>query len=335
MNGAALAVTGPVQMTQARQLAGQTARRLGFPPSVVDRVVLAASELGTNLMKYATDGQLVIVPSPGGLDVLAIDRGPGIERVQDSMRDGFSTTGTLGLGLGGVRRLAGEFDIFSRHGEGTTVLARWRHDESGGPSRAEVVVGAALSAAPGETVCGDDWVVTHSEGVSTVVLSDGLGHGPEAAEASTAVMERVLADPTAAPEELIVALDDSMTTKRGATVAIAQFRAGHSTMSFCGVGNSTVRLIAKDGSYEALVSSPGIVGKRQRSGKRGIPTVRPWSGHGWLVMHTDGVSDRWSAADNLDVLQHDPATAAGWLFGAYGRRRDDACVVVVSGGGAT
>src|SRR5690606_40813412 len=73
----------PVQMTQARQLAGQTARRLGFPPSVVDRVVLAASELGTNLMKYATDGQLVIVPSPGGLDVLAIDRGPGIERVQD------------------------------------------------------------------------------------------------------------------------------------------------------------------------------------------------------------------------------------------------------------
>ncbi len=198
-----------------------------------------------------------------------------------------------------------------------------------------MVVGAALSAAPGETVCGDDWVVTHSEGVSTVVLSDGLGHGPEAAEASTAVMEKVLADPTAAPEELIVALDDSMTTKRGATVAIAQFRAGHSTMSFCGVGNSTVRLIAKDGSYEALVSSPGIVGKRQRSGKRGIPTVRPWSGHGWLVMHTDGVSDRWSRRTTStcsSMIRPRPRDGCSGPTAGDGTTRVSS---VVSGGGAT
>lgn len=335
MNGTALAVTGPAHVMQARQMAGQAARQVGFPPSVVERVMLATSELATNLMKYATGGQLVVVPRTGGLDVLATDRGPGIARVQDSLRDGYSTTGTLGLGLGGVQRMAGEFDIYSRYGEGTTVLARWVHDESVEPSSAEVNVGAALAAAPGETLCGDNWVVARAEGVSTVVLSDGLGHGPDAADASAAVMENVLADPAASPADLLASMDAGMVTRRGATVAVAQFHVQRSTMLFCGVGNSTVRLIAGDGSYEALVSTPGIVGRRQRSGKRVSSVARSWDGRGWLVMHTDGISERWSAAENLDVLDHDPATAAGWLLGAYGRRRDDACVVVVSGGRTT
>ncbi len=335
MTGGALAVTSPVHVTQARQLASRAARNVGLPDADVERVMLATVELATNLVKYATDGLLVVMPTEDRLDVIATDRGPGIEHVPESLRDGFSTTGTLGVGLGGITRMADEFDIFSRYGEGTTVLARWYTTAQVTPRPPDLRIGAALVAAPGESTCGDSWVAAHADGVLTVALSDGLGHGPDAAAASRAVTAHVAAHPAASPVELLAAMDADMGPRRGATVAIAQFRAGRATVSFSGVGNSAVRLIRGDGSHETLVSTPGIVGRRQRSGRRTLPSNRPWDDRSLLVMHTDGVSERWAPADQTDVFAHDPATVAGWLLGTYGRHRDDACVVVVSGIGIT
>jgi anti-sigma regulatory factor (Ser/Thr protein kinase) len=335
VTGSALAVTAPIHVTQARQLAARAARQAELPESVVERVALATVELATNLVKYATEGMIMIMPGPDRLDVLATDRGPGIEHVPESMRDGYSTTGTLGIGLGGIRRMADEFDIHSRHGEGTTILARWHGPAWDVPLGAKlgVRVGAALCPAPGETSCGDNWVSAQADGVLTVALSDGLGHGPEAAAASHAAMEHVVARPSASPLELLRAMDADMNPRRGATVALVQFHLANSTISFCGVGNTTVRLIRGDGTHEALVSTPGIVGRRQRSGRRSMPVTRPWDSRAVLVMHTDGVTERWSPAEHVDALDHDPATVAGWLLGTYGRHRDDACVVVVSGRG--
>ncbi|CAM3031059.1 SpoIIE family protein phosphatase [Saccharomonospora xinjiangensis] len=335
MTGAALAVTSPVHVTQARQLASRAARSAGLPDSVVERVALATSELASNLVKYATGGFLVVMPSQDRLDVIATDRGPGIEHVPQSMRDGYSTTGTLGIGLGGIRRTADEFDIFSRYGEGTTVLARWRNATRNASWSSDVGIGAALFPAPGETTCGDSWAVAHADGVTTVALSDGLGHGPDAAAASRSAMAHVTADPAAPPGALVSAMDADMGPRRGATVAVAQFNPARSTVLFCGVGNSTVRLVRGDGSHETLVSTPGIVGRRQRSGRRPLPLARPWDHRSFLVMHTDGVSERWSPAEQSDAFGHDPATVAGWLLGKFGRHRDDACVVVVSGSGST
>ncbi|WP_024874981.1 ATP-binding protein [Saccharomonospora piscinae] len=331
MSGAALAVTGSVHVSQARQLAARAAREAGMPAARVERVALATSELATNLVKYATGGLLLVVPHEGVLDVIATDRGPGMAHVTDSMRDGFSTTGTLGIGLGGIRRNADEFDIYSRYGEGTTVLARWYGEGSDREPRIPGVA-AARYAAPGETECGDSWVVARAGGVTTVALSDGLGHGPGAAAASAAATEHVRASPASSLTALVAAMDADMTAHRGATVALAQFREHDPTVLFCGVGNSTVRLIAGDGGHETLVSTPGIVGRRQRSGRRASPVARPWDARSWLIMHSDGISQRWNAAEHLDAFEHDPATVAGWLLGAHGRHRDDACAVVVSGG---
>lgn len=331
MTSVALSVREPVHVRQARQQVGALAREAGLAQRDVERVAIATSELAGNLVKYAVDGLLVAVGWPGALDLVATDRGPGLPRVEESMRDGYSTSGTLGIGLGGVRRMADEFDIFSRYGDGTVVLARWLIGER---SPLGVRPGAAVFTAPGETVSGDAWVVAECDGVTTVAVSDGLGHGPEAAVASAAATAHVTENPTASPSELIAAMDADTTARRGATVAVAQFHTGRATMLFSGVGNTTVRLFSPEGEHETLVSVPGIVGRRQRRGNRVQPVARPWSDGSWLIMHTDGISERWNAQELSGALDRDPAIVAGWLLGRHVRRRDDACVLVAAGGAA-
>ncbi|PRX49924.1 anti-sigma regulatory factor (Ser/Thr protein kinase) [Prauserella shujinwangii] len=332
MTGAAVAVTQQVHVNQARNLATSRARAAGLPRSSVDRVALAASELATNLVKYAVDGLFAVAATPGGFDLLAADRGPGIRRVDECLRDGYSTTGTLGTGLGAVRRLADRFDVFSRVPQGTAVLARWHL--TGADSALGVRLGAAEYTTPGETVSGDAWAVATGRGVTTLAVSDGLGHGPGAAEASAAALAHVSA--AGMPDEVLGVMNDALARTRGATVAVAQIDHRRHVLRYSGVGNIAARLYAGgDTAGETLVSHPGIVGKRPRTSRSHRPAERTWSSECRLVLHTDGVSQRWSAGDWPGLLRHEPATVAGWLLGQHCRRRDDACVVVIAGGDAS
>ncbi|MBK1785606.1 ATP-binding protein [Prauserella cavernicola] len=329
MTDSVLPVSEPVHVGQARSLATAVARGQDLPDELVDRVALTASELATNLVKYARGGLLAVSTGPLGLDLIATDSGPGLRDVEDSMRDGFSTAGSMGAGLGSVRRLADRFDVFTRRGEGTTVLARWVR---GTPQWRGVRIGSVLFTAPGETVSGDGWTAVTAEGIVTIVLTDGLGHGPLAAEASEAAIGHVAADPRGSPAALLAAMDDDPAAARGATVALAQFDLARGTLTFSGVGNITARLLGEGGARETLVSVPGIVGRRQRRGRRANALVRPWSAESWLIMHTDGVSERWASSDWPGLFEHDPATVAGWVLGQHIRLRDDACVLAIAGG---
>ncbi|WP_199432559.1 ATP-binding protein [Qaidamihabitans albus] len=330
MSGTTIAVTQPVHIARARNVATSTARAVGLPRPSVDRVALAASELASNLVKYALDGLFSAEVQPAGLDLLATDRGPGIRRVDECLRDGYSSTGTLGTGLGAIRRLADRFDICSRLQQGTTVLARWHVAQ---PEPLGVRLGAAEYTSPGETVSGDAWAVAETGGVTTLGISDGLGHGPGAAAASAAAMAQVCAGAAGSPDQVLAAMDADMGGTRGATVAVAQFDLARQRLRFSGIGNIAARLYGGGGAMgETLVSMPGIVGKRPRQMRRHEPLVRPWSATSMLVLHTDGIAGRWNPADWPGVLRHDPATVAGWLLGQHARRRDDACVVVIAGG---
>ena len=115
----------------ARQKGRALAVELGF--SAVDSTLIATaiSELARNIVAYARKGSITLQPlnnsTRQGILVVASDRGPGIADVHQAMRDGFSTSGSLGLGLPGVKRLVDEFDIKSEPGRGTTVAIRkWR-----------------------------------------------------------------------------------------------------------------------------------------------------------------------------------------------------------------
>jgi serine/threonine-protein kinase RsbT len=124
-----LAVRSSSDVASARRAARSLAMDLGFGRHEVEEVVLATSELGTNLVRYATAGELRISTVPGqrghGIEVESADDGPGIADVDLAVTDGFSTGGGLGGGLGAARRLMDTFEIASTPAGTRVVVRKW------------------------------------------------------------------------------------------------------------------------------------------------------------------------------------------------------------------
>src|SRR5215510_7365034 len=116
------------QVAQARRIATELARNLGFTETEEGKVALVATEVATNLVKHAADGQLLLdgftEAGINNIELLTLDKGPGMTNVSQCTRDGYSTTGSPGTGLGAILRTSSLSDIYSLPGVGTAVLAR-------------------------------------------------------------------------------------------------------------------------------------------------------------------------------------------------------------------
>ena len=126
-----VAISSDLDIVLARQKGRAMAIELGFSSGDATLIATAISELARNIVSYARTGRVLLKWIQGssrvGILIVASDEGPGISDVQQALRDGFSTSGSLGLGLPGVRRLMDEFGIASKSGEGTTVkVKKWR-----------------------------------------------------------------------------------------------------------------------------------------------------------------------------------------------------------------
>lgn len=127
----------PINSDQDIVLARQKGRALaadsGFSPVDATLIATAISELARNIVTYAKHGEVTLsaLAESGrrGIRIVASDQGPGITDIRQALRDGFSTSGSFGLGLPGVRRLMDEFEISSAPGEGTKVMVtKWRQE---------------------------------------------------------------------------------------------------------------------------------------------------------------------------------------------------------------
>jgi anti-sigma regulatory factor (Ser/Thr protein kinase) len=308
-----------------RQHATKLAHTLGFNETRAGQAALVASELATNIAKHAHDGQILIQDITAGerrgVEVLALDRGPGIP--PHALRDGYSTAGSLGAGLGAVQRQADQFEIFSQSGSGTIAVARlWASFDVAPPSVSGVSV-----AKRGEGVCGDAWGchLHPADGRLVCIVVDGLGHGPLAAAAAAAAM-RVFGDRALlAPPDLLVEIHQALRTTRGAAVAIAVVDRERQVLRFAGLGNIAASIIAADRSRQSLASHNGTAGVSMR---RIQEFAYPLPPHGVLVMHSDGLATHWAPESYVGVWNRDPALAAGALFRDHTRGRDDCTVVV-------
>lgn len=317
------------QVGEARRSAIRLADEAGFPETEKGQVAIVAMELATNLVRHAQHGKILLRPltSDAGsvIEILTTDRHPGRADFGACLVDGYSTGGTPGNGLGAVKRMSRVFDFHSAPGAGTVVLAHVASQSSPATaSSARFEWGAISVAAPGETVCGDAWQVENRDGNLCMMIADGLGHGPGAAEAAETACEVFRGLTPFSPKLLIERAHGKMTGTRGAAVAAAS--AGDAPeLEFAGVGNIAASLHALDGS-RGLMSHNGTVGAHMRT----VHQLRyPWPAGTLLVMHSDGLRSRWTFSDHPGLIGRHPAVIAAVLLRDYCRGKDDASIVVV------
>ena len=327
-----IAVSEAGEAGEARRVATRMAKAIGFDEHARGEVAIVATELATNLARHARDGRLLIqaLDLPGGptLEILSVDAGPGMADLQRCLRDGYSTAGTPGNGLGAVRRLSSVFDVHSTAGAGTVVLSRLRRPVAGPASRIAAPPRyeyAAISIpAPHEQVCGDAWRIAERDGACAVLVADGLGHGPLAAEAATRAGAVFVEAPFDDAAVLIERAHRALAGTRGAALAVARIGAG---VRYTGVGNISGVLAGGERS-RGLASQNGTVGLEMR---KVLSFDYEWPSRGLLVMHSDGISNRWLLDSYPGLAQRHPAVVAGVLWRDFGRGRDDATIVVVGG----
>lgn len=320
----------------ARRALSELARLHGASEEHVGRVALVTTELAQNLERHATQGELLAraVPHPEGalIELLSIDRGPGIEAPYRAIEDGFSTSGTRGEGLGAVSRNTQALDLYTRPGEGTVLSVRlWLADGSPPPRTPEV--GAICRPHPAEEVSGDGWAIVPDGGGRThILVTDGLGHGQLAADATQVALEVFTAHAHQSPALLFDALHRELRATRGAAVGLCTLDPARGVLTFTGVGNivGTVWPGSQPGRSRGLASYNGTVGYL-------IPRVQtleyPWEDRSLLVLHSDGLTTRWSLDAYPGLELRDPAVIAGVLYRDHLRGRDDVTVIAVKTGG--
>jgi len=316
-----------------RRAVVELGRRLGFSENDAGKAAIVATELGTNLVKHTTGGGDILVrpligEMPGGLELISVDQGPGIKNPGQALQNGYTTGTSPGIGLGAVRRLSQVFDIYTQVGKGTVVLSQvW----SGGPrpGRARAFqIGAVMVPYPGLDVCGDGWGMTCVDSAVQVLIVDGVGHGPPAAEACLAALQAYITHAHSPLPELMQLEHEALRDTRGAVLAVGRIERELRKVHYVGFGDISGRVVSSGASL-SCVSKTGIVGAK-------IPSPHvytyEWDPTSLLIMHSDGLTSRWdvSAYPGLDARH--PTVIAAVLYRDHKRGNDDVTVVAIREG---
>ena len=310
-------VTDAGSVGVVRRAAAHLAAELELTEARLGELAIVSAELAGNLYKYAVDGVVHLrrlrCGEDRGVELVAIDAGPGMADLAVSVADGHSTSGTLGIGLGAIRRQATRVDAYSRPGRGTVLAASvWS-----APPPASWAEGLVRPIA-GETASGDGYAVRSDPDHRQVMLCDGLGHGLAAQRATV----EFGAAPPGGPRLVLEHLHRALARTRGAVAAVVDL-AGD-TLRFAGLGN--ISAWVTDGTTRrAMTSLPGIVGHQRPEIREFEYRLPPGA---VVVLHTDGLTDRWELTPYPGLLDRQPVLVAATLMRDAGRRRDDAGVLV-------
>jgi anti-sigma regulatory factor (Ser/Thr protein kinase) len=325
-----LRVSEQSAVAEARRAAAAMAKQTGFDETRCGAAALIATELATNLVKHGGGGELLVgsydEAGEVGIELLALDKGRGIANIGEAMRDGYSSAGSAGQGLGAVKRQADLLDIVSWPGNGTAALARMtlnrRRGEAMPPSRWGVV----QLAMQGEEVCGDSWDVAADETGLKLMVVDGLGHGPSAADAAAAAVRVFRKDPWLPATELLQRIHQALRPTRGAAVAIADLAAPDRVV-FAGIGN-VAGTVVNGAQMRRMISHNGTAGHAVH---RIQAFEYPTGAAPLVVMHSDGLSSGWSFERYPGLTSAHPSLIAGVLYRDGSRGRDDVTVLVARG----
>lgn len=351
-------ITEKSDIGYVQRLARYHANRLNFNSQDIEVIILATTELASNLVNhYAREGKIyfndIFYNDYHGLEIVSQDSGPGIVDIDKVIIDGYTSAGTLGCGLGSLKRMMDEFSIYSRPGDyippasrtkerkgGTIVVVRkWNKYESPKPegkcisspsqfseTHRNINYGFFSRALPGLSENGDNFFIRQfPDGSLLAAVIDGLGHGKEAEVASTAAHECINNNLGKSLEEVFTGLHNSLKHTRGVAASIAEISLSKNMLSYMGVGNIELRIQPR--TQITPYSQPGILGYGALSKLKRFEVLLPDK---WLlVMFSDGVSSRWSFELKEEMLQMDSSILSHCLVREYGSDNDDATVLVI------
>lgn len=329
----ALPMVESSQVGEARRIAIALASHLGFNETERGKVGLVVTEIANNLVRHAQDGQLLLQPitrnNIEGIEILSLDKGPGMRNINECLRDGFSTAGTSGTGLGAISRLSAFFDIYSIINGGTACVAQlWASSLPANHPHEQIESCVVCLPKIGEEVSGDAWAIDSGSNRSLFLVADGLGHGIQASEASKAAVRVFRENLGKSPKQIVEAAHGTLRSTRGAALAIAEVDFEQLSVNFAGVGNISGTIFSPEKS-NSMVSSHGTVGHEVRKIQE---FVYKWLPGGLLIMHSDGLSTHWRLDRYPGLASRHTSLIAGVLYRDFNRGRDDVTVLVARQG---
>jgi anti-sigma regulatory factor (Ser/Thr protein kinase) len=322
-----IAVIEESQVGFAKRCVVEICRRISRDETFCGKAAIVVTELARNLVRHGKGGEIVTreiaTPASPSLELLALDRGPGMRNIAECLRDGFSTAGTAGTGFGSIKRLSDRFEVFTQPGRGTVVWVRLCALGIRSASHAFESSGISIPDER-EEVCGDAWEIVETPGALRVMVVDGLGHGPFAEQAAREAVAVFRSQATTGVARTLKLVDQALTKTRGAAGAIAELCPAKGQVTAAGVGNISMRLL-NDGESRSFGCDNGTLGA-------GVPRIheftQPWMHGSVLVMHSDGVKTHWTLDDYPGLARRHPGLVAGLLYRDCRRERDDVTVIV-------
>jgi len=327
-----------LDLLAARRQTRTFVQELGFSATDVTGIVTAVSELARNMLMYAQGGDLTVRSIQSGVrrgvQVVARDRGPGIPDIRRALLDGYSTSGGLGMGLPGVRRLMDDFKIHSAP-DGTVVDAKkWLNDRFKTERQGEmqtVKIGVSLRPIPGESSTGDRFLVQPTPHGLLFAVIDGLGHGAEAASVAETTVDVLKTNAASDLPALIESCHARLRGSRGAVMTLGALSPA-GILRWVGIGNVLGVVVragsrpfsqGQDDSKEFLVGRGGVIGDRLPSFQVATMNLRRGD---TVIIATDGVDQGFLFKENLDL---EPQPLADRILDANAIDRDDSLVLVV------
>lgn len=308
-------------------------KRKGLRDVILEKMELVCNEVITNQVKHAKGSGMVQLWENGGsrpsLDFFALDYGPGIEDLEHAKKDGTTTTGTMGRGLGAIERLSSESSIYtiakSHHAadqwHGTAVWARFDIEKH--KTRPKIEYGVYLRALHDDFYNGD---CIHLKTESTSIRwlhIDGLGHGKEAEDAVQPANGVIEIDTEIGERMGIVS--QRLNAGRGGVGIMAELDINKESVAITGVGDMSVYIIS-NGEKRQIALSPGVLGH----GHRSIEVSNlAFPKQALLITASDGIRASWNIKTLPYLWRLHPQMIALVMGQILGRNNDDRSLVVV------
>ena len=309
-------------------------RRMGFKDAVRERIELVCNEIISNQLKYAGGHGLVQVWEYGNsefsaLDLFALDYGPGISNLPDAMKDGYTTSGTMGKGLGTIQRMSAEYEVYTLPSglshdspwHGTAVWSRFYVGNK--PPSHPFQYGHHLRAYQDDVYNGDCICVQPSIDSVKWLHADGLGHGKEAAEGLVGA-ENVL-DSSTPLDGTLLNLSQRLRGGRGAVAMACEIDFTALMLRICGVGDMSAFLIC-NGERKVLNFSPGVLGHEHRSFEM---VELPFPKQALFITASDGLRRNWNLNTFPGLWRLHPQFIALLLGNVASRNNDDKSIFVI------